>query len=69
MAHDIYSGQSRKAYNLLKSVLTDDVLRASKNFVPEYEVTNHAHIVAVLHHSLRALGVLGGRGSAGGPDP
>ena len=56
VAHEIYSGQSRKAYNLLKSVITDDVLRVSKKFVPEYEVTNHAHIVAC-SNSLRALGV------------
>ena len=52
--HEIYAGQSSKAYNKLKSIITDRYINVNKKFQAGYEIENWLHIFAC-SNSLRAL--------------
>lgn len=54
VVHEIYAGQSSKAYNQLKSSITDRYVTVSKKYQPDYTVENWIHIFAC-SNSLRAL--------------
>lgn len=54
VVHEIYAGQSSKAYNKLKSVITDKFITVKKKYQPNYEMENWVHILAC-SNSLRAL--------------
>lgn len=54
VVHEIYAGHSSKAYNNLKSVITDKYVTVSKKFQAHYEIENWMHIFAC-SNSMRAL--------------
>ncbi len=54
VVHEIYAGQSSKAYNKLKSVITDKFITVKKKYQPNYEMENWVHIMAC-SNSMRAL--------------
>lgn len=54
VVHEIYAGQSTKAYNKLKSIITDQYITVNKKFQTTYEIDNWLHIFAC-SNSARAL--------------
>lgn len=54
VVHEIYSGQSAKAYNTLKSVITDKYILVNKKFLPSFTVENWLHVFAC-SNTLRAI--------------
>jgi len=46
LVHEIYAGGSKRAYNKLKSVITDDTLTVNEKYKPEYELRNWIHVIA-----------------------
>lgn len=54
VVHEIYAGHSAKAYNKLKSLITDDHITINKKFMPAYQIDNWVHVVAC-SNSLSAL--------------
>jgi hypothetical protein len=54
IVHEIYAGNSSKAYNTLKSVITDETITVNKKFQASYEIENALHICAC-SNSFRAL--------------
>lgn len=54
LIHEIYSGQSKKAYNNVKSWMTDEYITVNEKFVPTYEIRNWSHFM-VASNSRRAL--------------
>lgn len=54
VVHEIYAGHSAKAYNKLKSLITDKYITVSKKFQASYEIENWLHIFAC-SNSQRAL--------------
>ena len=58
VVHEIYAGHSSKAYNRLKSVITDRYITVSKKFQANYEVENWMHVYAC-SNSLRAIQLSG----------
>jgi len=54
VVHEIYAGHSSKAYNTLKTIVTDKYIPVSKKFQANYEIENWIHIVAC-SNSKRAL--------------
>lgn len=54
VVHEIYAGHSAKAYNKLKSLITDRYITVSKKFQASYEIENWLHVFAC-SNSLRAL--------------
>lgn len=54
VVHEIYQGASSKAYNKLKSVITDRNITVNKKHMSTYEIENWLHIFAC-SNSLRAL--------------
>jgi Family of unknown function (DUF5906) len=46
VCHEVYQGHSWKAYNTLKSVITDDFITVRKKFQDEYDIRNWMHILA-----------------------
>jgi hypothetical protein len=52
--HEIYAGHSSKAYNKLKSLITDPVIRVKQKFLSPYEIDNWMHIIAC-SNNLNAL--------------
>lgn len=52
--HEIYSGHSSKAYNKLKSVITDRYITVNKKYQASYEIDNWLHVYAC-SNSPRAL--------------
>jgi hypothetical protein len=54
VVHEIYSGHSSKAYNKLKSVITDKYMTVQKKYQPNYEIENWIHIIAC-SNSMRAM--------------
>jgi Family of unknown function (DUF5906) len=54
VVHEIYAGQSAKAYNKLKSYLTDDTIPVLQKYVANYQTKNHLFAVA-MSNSMRAL--------------
>ena len=54
LVHEIYAGQSKKAYNTIKPYITERTIRVNEKFQPEYEVDNWAAFLAA-SNSTRAL--------------
>lgn len=54
VVHEIYAGHSSKAYNKLKSVVTDRYITVSKKYQANYEIENWIHIFAC-SNSMRAI--------------
>ena len=54
VVHEIYAGHSAKAYNRLKSVITDRHLTVSKKYLANYDVENWVHVFAC-SNSMRAI--------------
>jgi hypothetical protein len=53
---EIYDGHTSKAYNQLKSFITDDHVEVNEKYEKTYAISNHIHIVAS-SNSFRALKV------------
>ena len=51
---EIYAGQSKKAYNKLKSIITDDTITVAAKYLANYNIRNWIHILAC-SNSMRAL--------------
>ncbi len=51
---EIYSGEKRKAYDRLKSVITDETVRVNEKFVAEYSISNFGHVIAC-SNSIKAI--------------
>jgi hypothetical protein len=51
---EIYAGQSSKAYNKLKTIVTDKTITVREKYLAHYEIENWLHMLA-LSNSLRAL--------------
>ena len=43
---EIYTGRSKKVYNRLKNVVTDETVEINRKFMKAYETDNHCHIFA-----------------------
>lgn len=54
VVHEIYAGHSAKAYNRLKSIITDKNITVSKKYQANYEIENWVHVFAC-SNSRRAL--------------
>lgn len=54
VVHEIYAGHSAKAYNRLKSLITDRYLTVSKKYMANYEIENYIHVFAC-SNSMRAI--------------
>jgi uncharacterized protein DUF5906 len=54
IVHEIYAGSSSKAYNRLKSIITDRYITVSKKFQANYEIENCMHVFAC-SNSMRAI--------------
>lgn len=54
IVHEIYQGNSMKAYNKLKSVITDGVLKINQKYVAPYEIDNWITVFAC-SNSMSAL--------------
>lgn len=54
VVHEIYAGHSAKAYNKLKSIITDRTITVSKKYQANYEIENWIHILAC-SNSTRAI--------------
>ena len=52
--HEIYAGHSAKAYNKLKSLITDRFIQINKKYQAAYELDNWLHIFAC-SNSMRAI--------------
>jgi ribosomal protein S17E len=52
--HEIYAGESKRAYNDIKSYITERVVRVNEKYQSNYETTNWAHFLAS-SNSPRAL--------------
>ena len=46
ICHEIYAGHSFKAYNKLKSLMTEANITVKKKFLPDYEIDNWLHVLA-----------------------
>jgi hypothetical protein len=47
IVHEIYSGHSWKAYNDLKSIITDKDIEVHRKFLADYRIDNWIHIIAM----------------------
>ncbi len=54
VVHEIYAGHSSKAYNKLKSTITDRFVTVSRKYMPNYEIENWVHVFAC-SNSKRAI--------------
>jgi len=54
VVHEIYAGQSSKAYNSLKSCITDRYITVQKKYQANYEIESWVHIFAC-SNSMRAM--------------
>ena len=45
LVHEVYTGQSKKAYDSIKSALTDDLVTVNEKNKPEYIIRNWSHYV------------------------
>jgi len=46
LVHEIYAGGNKKAYNTLKSAMTDDHVDVNIKHIPQYTIANWIHIIA-----------------------
>jgi hypothetical protein len=58
VVHEIYAGHSTKAYNKMKSIITDKYVTVSKKYMANYEVENWLHVFAC-SNSKRAIQLSG----------
>jgi hypothetical protein len=58
VVHEIYAGHSSKAYNKLKSVLTDKECSVRKKYLADYDIDNWLHVFAC-SNSMRAIQLSG----------
>ena len=58
VVHEIYAGHSAKAYNRLKSVVTDRYITVNKKYQASYDIENWMHIFAC-SNSMRAIQLSG----------
>lgn len=58
VVHEIYAGHSSKAYNKLKSVITDRFIVVNKKYQASYEIENWIHVFAC-SNSHRAIKISG----------
>jgi hypothetical protein len=54
VASEIYSGHSRKMYDILKAVVSDPTVRINEKYIGGYDISNFVHVVAC-SNSLKAL--------------
>lgn len=54
VVHEIYAGHSAKAYNKLKSVITDHIITVSQKYMASYDIDNWVHVFAC-SNSTRAM--------------
>lgn len=54
VVHEIYAGQSSKAYNRLKSTITDRSISVNRKHIAPYDIDNWIHIFAC-SNSMRAI--------------
>jgi len=54
VVHEIYAGHSAKAYNRLKSIITDRTITVNQKYLASYDIENWVHILAC-SNSMRAL--------------
>jgi hypothetical protein len=54
VVHEIYAGHSSKAYNKLKTIITDPRITVSRKYMDNYEIENFIHVLAC-SNSKRAL--------------
>lgn len=54
VVQEIYSGHSVKAYNKLKSKITDDTINVKQKFVADFKINNHINVFAC-SNSIKAL--------------
>jgi len=54
VVHEIYAGHSSKAYDKMKSVITDRYTEVNKKFQATYQIENWVHVLAC-SNSMRAL--------------
>ena len=54
VVNEIYSGSSWKAYNALKSVITDTDVQVNEKYMRQYNIENWCHVLAC-SNSMRAL--------------
>lgn len=54
IVHEIYAGHSSRAYNRLKSIMTDKGIQVKKKYQDEYTIDNWLHIFAC-SNSMRAI--------------
>ncbi len=54
VVNEIYAGESKKAYDTLKSVITDKTITVNQKYMASYEIENWIHIFAC-SNSLKAL--------------
>lgn len=54
VVHEIYAGHSQKAYNRLKSLITDRYVTVSKKYMANYDMENWIHMYAN-SNSMRAI--------------
>ena len=47
VCHEIYSGNSWRAYNRLKTIITDQYITVNKKYMQEYRINNWIHIIAM----------------------
>ena len=43
---EFYSGRSRRTYDKLKTLVTDETVHVNEKFTPEYDMENWAHLIA-----------------------
>lgn len=54
IVHEIYAGHSWKAYNRLKSIISEDIIHINRKHMATYQIDNWMHIFAC-SNSLKAL--------------
>lgn len=56
--HEIYAGHNSKAYNKLKSVITDQTISVKQKYLAPYDIDNWLHIIA-MSNNFNALRLTG----------
>ena len=54
VVHEIYSGQSRKGYDRVKSTIADNYVTVNRKHIEQYSLKNYLHVLAC-SNSLRAI--------------
>jgi hypothetical protein len=59
LIHEIYAGHNSKAYNKLKSIITDQTISVKQKYLAPYDIDNWLHIIA-MSNNFNALKLTGG---------